>query len=398
MKISYLHYLYGQDTALHHVRQFAAAARQLGHDVSVHAMNLAPPPTGPGNSPAGVNLKTWLRAALKHRFGRWLHDPKELWWNLEYIRRETRLLACEAPEVLLVRSQGLGISCVRVAKKLGLPLVLEINAPADETSTYLSHQYRHWTRLRKWAGRYKLQEADALFVVSGALKDYYVDRHALPPEKIFVVPNGADVDRFRPETLPDTEFPRDEARPRIGYVGSFQAWHALELLGQVIEEVGRERPQSRFLMVGSGEGVALLQERTSLGPERLVFTGRVDHERVPGLVASLDIGLLAEAAYYQCPLKVVEWMAAGKAIVAPGYPPLHELLEDGKEGLLFPPGDFAAMKNAVLRLIDDADLRERLGQAAAERAHSSLSWRDNARRVVEACSWAIAQKKRRAEP
>lgn len=393
MKISYLHYLYGQDTALHHVRQFAAGARQLGHEVQVHAMNLAPPPPAGGAHGGRPSLRQRLRGGLKRRFGRWLHDPKELWWNLEYIRREKALLAAERPDVLLVRSQGLGISCVRVARQLGLPLVLEVNAPADETSTYLSHQYHHWKRLRQWAGRYKLQRADALFVVSGALKAYYLERHGLPAEKIFVVPNGADTDTFRPDTPPDAEFPRDPARPRIGYVGSFQAWHALDLLGKVIDQVGRERPQSRFLMVGAGEGVERLRAETALPPERLAFTGRVEHARVPGLVASLDIGLLAEAAYYQCPLKVVEWMAAGKAIVAPGYPPLHELIEDGKEGLLFPPGDFEAMSRALLRLVDDRELRERLGRAAAERAHASLSWRDNARRVAEACAYAIENRR-----
>jgi glycosyltransferase involved in cell wall biosynthesis len=392
MKITYLHYLYGQDTALHHVRQFAEGARQLGHQVSVHAMNLAPPPAGgSGGGPQGIKQK--LRGALKRRFGRWLHDPKELWWNFEYIRRESAILRAERPDVLLVRSQGLGISCVEVAQKLGLPLVLEVNAPADETATYLSHQYRHWSGLRQWAGRYKLRRADALFVVSGALKEYYVDRHRLPPEKIFVVPNGADVEAFRPDTPPDPEFPHDERRPLIGYVGSFQPWHDLGRLGQIIEEVGQARPEARFLMVGAGEGVEKLRAETSLGPERLAFTGRVEHGRVPGLVASLDVGMLAEAAYYQCPLKVVEWMAAGKAIVAPGYPPLHELIEDGREGLLFPPGDFAAMRNALLQLVDDPELRRRLGAAAAARAHSSLSWRDNAQRVVEACAWAIEKKR-----
>ncbi len=395
MKISYLHYLYGQDTALHHVRQFAEGARELGHEVAVHSMNLAPPPAAAGAGAGRPSLKQRLRAGLKRRFGRWLHDPKELWWNFEYTRRETRLVAADQPDVMLVRSQGLGISCVRVARKLNLPLVLEVNAPADETSTYLSHQYRHWKRLRQWAGRYKLQRADALFVVSGALKQYYLERHGLPAEKIFVVPNGADTARFRPDTPPDPEFPRETSRPRIGYVGSFQAWHALDLLGKVIETVGRERPQSRFLMVGAGEGVARLRAETTLGDDRLVFTGRVEHARVPGLVASLDIGLLAEAAYYQCPLKVVEWMAAGKAIVAPGYPPLHELIEDGQEGLLFPPGDLAAMQAALLRLVDDRELRERLGAAAARRAHSSLSWSDNARRVVEACSFAIVRHRER---
>lgn len=394
MKISYLHYLYGQDTALEHVRQFAEGARQLGHEVEVHAMNLASPdPAGPGAPKPGLRRR--LRGELKRRFGRWLHDPKELWWNLEYLRRETRLVTADAPDVLLVRSQGLGVSCVQVAKRLGLPLVLEVNAPADETSTYLSHQYRHWTSLRRWAGRYKLERADALFVVSGALKEYYLEHHDLPPEKIFVVPNGADVAAFRPDTPPDPGFPRDPARPRIGYVGSFQAWHALDRLGRVIEAVGRARPATRFLMVGAGEGVARLRQETTLGEERLTFTGRVEHQRVPGLVASLDIGLLAEAAYYQCPLKVVEWMAAGKAIVAPGYPPLHELIANGTEGLLFRPGDYGAMEEALLRLIDDPGLRERLGRAAAAKARGSLSWRDNARRVVAACEFAIDRRRSR---
>ena len=260
MKISYLHYLYGQDTALHHVRQFAEGARQLDHEVIVHSMNLAPPPSGAAGVETGrLSLQLRLRDALKRRFGRWLHDPKELWWSLEYRRREIRLLEIDSPDVLLVRSQGLGISCVRVAAKLGLPLVLEVNAPAGETSTYLSHQYYSWSRLRQWAARYKSQRADAICVVSGALKQSCVERHGVPAEKVFVVPNGADVDRFRPETPPDGELPRDPARPCIGYVGSFQAWHAFDLLGRAIERVGRERPQSRFLMVGSGEGVERLR-------------------------------------------------------------------------------------------------------------------------------------------
>jgi glycosyltransferase involved in cell wall biosynthesis len=389
MHVAYLHYLYGQDTALHHVRQFAEGARQLGHRVDVHAMNLAPAEEA-GSSGGGLpGPKARARRWLKQRFGRWLHDPKELWWNLEYIRRERALLERERPDVLLVRSQGLGISCVSVAQALDLPLMLEINAPADETSRYLP-QYVHWWRSRGWAGRYKLRRADGLVVVSGALKDYYVERYALEPARVTVVPNGADTDLFRPDTPCDPAFPRDPERPRIGYVGSFQAWHALDQLGRLVGAVARERPQTRFLMVGSGNGVADVRREAGLGDERLVFTGRVDHARVPGLVASLDIGILAEAAAYQCPLKVVEWMAAGKAVVAPAYPPLRELLHHGREGLLFEPGNMDAMRAAIVRLVDEPELRRSLGAAAAARAQASMSWRDNARGVIAACERAIA--------
>lgn len=397
MHIAYLHYLYGRDTALHHVHQFADAARQLGHRVDVHAMNLAPPPlavtaaTASSGATAGCNakppLKLRLRSALKKRFSRYLHDPKEFLWNWRYLRKEKALLADDPPDVLLVRSQGLAISCVGVARHFGIPLVLEINAPTSEVTRYLT-QYRHIESLRRWTGRYKLRRADGIVVVSTELKDYYVDHHQLDSDKITVAANGADLEKFNPETLPDAGFTKDEARPLIGYIGSFQRWHALDRMGRMIETVGQQRPRTRFLMVGAGAGVEDVRHATTLGDDRLTFTGRVAHDRVPGLVASLDIGVLAEAASYQCPLKVIEWMAAGKAIVAPGYAPLHELIEDEREGLLFPPGDEEAFAAAVMRLVDDVDLRHRLGAAAAKRAHASLSWQDNARHVVGACERA----------
>lgn len=394
MHVAYLHYLWGRDTALHHVRQFADGARSLGHRVDIHAMNLAPPPAPPnhgGGSAPRPPLKLRLRRAAKRRFGRWLHDPKEFLWNWRYLRREKALLAAEPPDVLLVRSQGLGISCVGVARHFDIPLVLEINAPTEELTRYLD-QYVHLERLRRFTGRYKLRRADAVVVVSTALKEHYVERHGVDPQRIHVVPNGADLDLFHPDVEPDPEFPRDPESPRIGYVGSFQKWHALDLLGSMVERVGTARPAARFLMVGAGAGVDDVRSATSLGQDRLAFTGRVPHARVPGLVASLDVGVLAEAAPYQCPLKVIEWMAAGIAVVAPAYGPLRELIDDGAEGLLFPPGDQDALVAAVTSLVDDPERRRALGKAAAKRAHGSLSWTDNARGVLAACRAADARR------
>ena len=388
MHIAYLHYLYGRDTALHHVRQFSEAARELGHRVDVHAMNLAPPPAEPGKPGPPPSLKLRVRSALKKRFSRYLHDPKELYWNWAYYKKEKGLLQEDPPDALLVRSQGLAASCVWVARHFQIPLILEINAPSSEVFDYLD-QYVHLKTLRRVAASYKLKHAQGIVVVSQALKDYYVERHGLDPEHVTVANNGADLDIFRPDVEADADFPRDPDRPRIGYVGSFQKWHALDLMGAMVDRVAQERPKARFLMVGSGPGVEDIRDATpDLGDERLVFTGRVPHDRVPGLVAALDVGVLAEAADYQCPLKVVEWMAMGLAVVAPDYGPLRELVDDGENGLLFKPGDPDGLVQTVLRLVDDGDLRRRLGRAAAEKAHASMSWQDNARHVVGACEKA----------
>ena len=382
MHIAYLHYLYGQDTALNHVRQFADAARSFGHRVDVHAMNLAPPPAGNGGE---LKIGARLRQTLKRRFGRYLHDPKEFLWNPLYVRKELALLGAEPPDVLLVRNQDLGVSCVPVARRLGVPLALEVNAPAEESRRYYD-EYFHLGWLQEKCAGYKLRRADAVVVVSRALSDFLVERYDVEPERVAVVPNGADLERFRPDT--PSELTRDDGRPRIGFVGSFQQFHGLDLLAGMVEAVAAARSEARFLFVGGGDGAEDLKRRLDLG-ERATFTGRVPHGRVPGLVASLDVGVIADAAPYQCPLKLIEWMAAGRAIVAPRHGPIEDLVEDGVHALLFEPRDRDALVAKVLELIDDPARRRDLGRAAAERAHASLSWEDNARRVLAACEQAM---------
>ncbi len=387
MFLAYLHYLYGGDTALHHARQFSEAARDLGHRVDLHAMNRAPDDSEPGGS-ARSGLGGRLRQLLKRRFSYLLHEPKELLWNLPYVLEETRRLRADPPDVLLVRDHHITSSCVVVARRLGVPLVLEVNAPAAEAGLFMD-QYLHIPRLSEALEGWKLRAAHGVTVVSGALKSFLVDAHGLDPSKVEVVLNGADIARFRPEVEPDADLPDAFRRgPVIGFVGSFETWHGTDLLAALARDVGEKRPDACFLFVGDGPEASSLREATAGLGSRVVFTGRVEHRRVANLVAAFDIGVVARAAFYMCPLKALEWMAAGRSVVAPRQGPLEELIDDGIHGLLFEPGSAEALSAAVLRLIDDPELRTRLGAAAAERAHGSLSWRDNARRVVATCEAA----------
>jgi glycosyltransferase involved in cell wall biosynthesis len=220
------------------------------------------------------------------------------------------------------------------------------------------------------------------------------ESYRVPEDRIRVVPNGADLEVFRPDTVPDPGMPRVAGDgPVIGFVGSFRRWHGTDLLIRMALEVAAARPLTRYLMVGDGpEAGAVRAALAPLGP-RLVMTGRVPHDRVPGLTAAFDIGVLPETLFYGSPLKVIEWMAAGRSIVAPGYPALGDIVENGLHALLFQPGDAADFSRTVLRLVDDPALRRRLGASAAARARGTLSWTDNAARVIAACDAAI---KRRA--
>jgi glycosyltransferase involved in cell wall biosynthesis len=124
------------------------------------------------------------------------------------------------------------------------------------------------------------------------------------------------------------------------------------------------------------------------------FTGLAKREDVPGLIASFDIALQPASVPYASPLKVFEYMAAGRAIVAPDQPNIREVLEHGRTALLFDPDRKGAMSAAVLQLAGDAPLRARLGAAArAEVLRRDLTWAGNARRVA---ALAAEEMRRRA--
>jgi glycosyltransferase involved in cell wall biosynthesis len=382
VRIAYLHYLSPNDSALTHVDEFARAARDLGTSLDVYAMNADDdaPSTAPPAVPAVPS-----RPFLKRHLSRYLREPRELWSNVPHLRRATRMLRDARPDVLLARVSLLTASSVILARRYRLPLVLEINAPALDATTY-NTEYLHLPYIPGALERWRLEAADAATVVSSSLRSYLVERYHLLPAKLTVVPNGADVNRFRPDVAPAfLGWPNDAHGPVVGFVGSFQEFHGVDILARMIDRVARQRPGVRFLLVGDGERADTVRRTIGHLGDRVLFTGRVPHERIPALVNAFDIGVLPETAFYCCPLKVVEWMAAGRAIVAPGYGSLTDLIQDEAEGLLFPPRDEDALLAAVLRLVDDAGRRRTLGAAARRRAETSLTWRENARRVIETC-------------
>ena len=99
MQIAYCHYLCRTDTALNHVRQFVRGAHELGHQVEISAMNLR----GNGDiSPSESSFAGRIRRVTKRHLSSYLHEPKEVAWNLPYIRKELKILRVQQPDVLLV--------------------------------------------------------------------------------------------------------------------------------------------------------------------------------------------------------------------------------------------------------------------------------------------------------
>ncbi|HJO68150.1 MAG TPA: glycosyltransferase, partial [Rhodospirillales bacterium] len=145
-----------------------------------------------------------------------------------------------------------------------------------------------------------------------------------------------------------------------------------------------ERDDLHFVVVGDGPARSELEDYAAEKGlrNRVTTLGLVPRDRVSHYVSTFDIALQPSVVAYASPLKLFEYMALGRAIVAPDQDNIREVLTDGEDAILFDPDDTDAFTEAVVRMCRDDDLRRALGQAAAALiADREYTWAANARRV-----------------
>ena len=258
-----------------------------------------------------------------------------------------------------------------------MKLFVEVNAPlAEERARYGRLGF---PALARRLEVFVWRSADKVLAVTCVLKRIIM-QSGVPDRRIEVMPNGTDPTRF-------AGVRRQSARPGrivLGFVGFVRDWHGLDGVIKAIAEARHGAPVD-LVVVGDGPARADLEALAAgLGlADRVRFTGLQPRDAVPELVAGFDVALQPRAVEYASPLKILEYMAAGRAIVAPDQANIRELLTHDRTALLFDPAHPGAMWQAVIRLADDPALRERLGAAAAaEIARRDYTWVANARRIV----------------
>ena len=403
MRILYHHRILAADGMQVHVREIVAALRRAGHEVALLGPEPGPSAAGgdgdgAGDGP-GPGRGRGLAArvgALRGRLPAWAGELLELAYNLVAYPRLRREARAFAPAAIYERYNLFLLAGVWLKRALGVPLLLEVNAPlVHERGTYGRLAL---TPLARWAERYVWRRADVVLPVSEALAAH-VRAAGVPAARIRVIPNGARCDVGSATAAAAGRALRSQlgldGKVVVGFVGFIRPWHGLT---RVLEVLARGGGELHLLVVGDGPARAELEARAAaLGLDAsLTITGAVPHDAVPGYLHAVDIALQPDVTPYASPLKLVEYMAAGRAIIAPDRPNIRECVQDGVSALLVDPETPGALEAAVARLAAEPATRARLGAAAATAVRrADRTWDGNAGRIVALTQAQNAQRRER---
>ena len=277
-----------------------------------------------------------------------------------------------------------GLAGARAAEKLGLPFVYEIRAFWEDaavgngTGSEGSARYR----LTRALENYVVKRADRIAVICEGLRSDLVSR-GVAAEKIFVSPNGVDMELFGNPPPPDTALAAElglTGKKVIGYIGSFYDYEGID---DLIAAMPLMQSDAHLLLVGGGPMEAALTAQSDASPakDRIHFVGRVPHEEVERYYSFVDI-----LAYPRkkmrltdlvTPLKPLEAMAQGRLVAASSVGGHRELIEDGVTGALFAPDDPAAAAKSLDALLVDTQSWPTRKANARDFVAKERNWRKN---------------------
>lgn len=295
-------------------------------------------------------------------------------------------------DIIHERFNMVGIGGVFAAKRLCIPYILEVNADYFVESE-ISYQNLRGTKrvISNLTSKLCFQQANLIIAVSNQLRTHMVHTWNIPENKIVVLKNGVDIHKFQPQPDPD------RVRKKLGlgdypiivFVGKFFPWHATIDLVDSFHLVRHQIADTRLFMIGDGPTRYHTKARAQqLGINSAVnFIGNIPHAQVMDWLAVADV---AVAPYpklnrdlWFSPLKIFEYMAAGKAIVASRSGQVVELIEHDRNGLLFDPGNIEQLAQVLVELIEDPEKRKRLGANARQQAVNQHSWEKHITDLVD---------------
>lgn len=250
-------------------------------------------------------------------------------------------------------------------------------------------------------GKLKVKLIDFLQLKSVPLVDHVrvvvpgikakLDSFGVDCRKVAVIRNGTDTNHFKP-------IDKAEAKEKIGlepdsiyvgFIGNFAIWQGLNHLLLAIPKVWEAYPDVRFLLVGDGlEMPKIRKEASKLNKEKIILTGRVPYRKANLYINAFDIGVAPfikkrNEVIGLSPLKIYDYSACGVPIISSRIKGL-EIIEEKNFGILVEPENPLTLADSIIKLLENAKLRGKLGKNGRKVAEKEFSWRNVVEKILNA--------------
>ena len=232
-----------------------------------------------------------------------------------------------------------------------------------------------------------LHLSDAIICPSHVTRDYIASL-GLDRKRVTVIPNGVSPSDFSSSPLPV----REDRVPILLYIGTLADWQGLDVVIKALPSILEKQPV-QLRVVGRGRSrqrKLLAKQIRKLGVEENVsIQPAIPHHEIPTVISESDICLAPlglndrNVTQGACPIKVLEYMASSRPLVASNMPIVRELVREDLDALLFSPNDPEDLARQVLTLLQDYNLSKRLADSATERALTKFTWHAAQKKLVK---------------
>ena len=375
MKILYHHRIASKDGQYVHIEEIVNAIKELGHEIIMV-------------EPRSVTEKQFGKSSgvvqkIRRFLPGYVHEWIEFFYSIFDFLKLCRVIIKTKPDCIYERYNLFFPSGIWAKKIFRLPLLLEVNAPLyDERSDNDGISVK---KLALWSECYVWKSADFVLPVTLVLAEIIKARN-VSEDKIKVIPNGINKNEFIKQKINKNTIINKyglQNKLVLGFTGFVREWHRLD---KVLDAISLHKNENwHLLLVGDGPVLAQLEDQANrLGiADRVTFTGLISREQVPEYVAAFNIALQPEVVPYASPLKLFEYMALGKAILAPDRDNIKEILSDKEDCLLFKPEQEDDFINQLELLAESQDYQYQLGAAAIQTINDKeLYWQENAKKIL----------------
>lgn len=382
MKYLYHHRTQGLNVEGVHIRSICNALVKQGHTVRlISVMSTDDDYTNAPVTSAKVNpnKKPSLLKTMAKKLPEPLFEILELGYNVYAFFRLWLVIIQDRPERIYERYSLFLFSTLLLGKMYSIPVVYEIN----DSSQLLRLRPLYFKRFASFIENKIFSHADGLVFVSNKLREIILHSYSEVKSRNIVSPNASNKDVFyfdQDKTQAVKQKLMVENQIVCGFIGCFAPWHGVDKLIRKIAPQLKLHPRLTLLLIGDGETLPIVNAicKDYDLDKQVIITGNVPHGEIINYVRAMDFSVLPSSNEYGSPMKMFELMGAGVPLVAADYPPITEIMEDGKDGWVFARDDMDACIEKMFDIYHRSDEIAKAALAAEEKIHGKHQWSNNA--------------------